>query len=236
MNTISRKTTNRVKGLLGSIGVGEKIDLGKPHAKGYRITCGRTSAGIQARFWLGHDHTAAQQRANVIVNAWATMTSTGISAWTPELIAQAKAIGDQSVEAAKPFIASVREEAVRGQQHVNRYIARNADLLGTAATPAPVAPTLPERSQAGPSLYDAIKAYLEALKGKRVSEGHRWRAEQVLERTLKGVRADVPLAKIDYLWLDTLADHFKSRPLSKKSVEDLIRLIAKGETSVTEVA
>src|SRR5687768_12904753 len=96
-SALTRKSHNRIKSLCGSVGVGEKIELGKPHAKGYRITCGRTTAGTQARFWLGHREDEAQQRAQAIIAMWVDMTSAGYTQWTPELIAKAKSLGEQKV-------------------------------------------------------------------------------------------------------------------------------------------
>lgn len=38
----------------------------------------------------------------------------------------------------------------------------------------------------------------------------------MLDRTLKGVRPNFPPAAINYLWLERLADHFKTRPKARR--------------------
>ena len=71
-------------------------------------------------------------------------------------------------------------------------------------------------------LYGAIQAYLDSLKAKRVSEGHKERATQILEVNLKRTRPDCPMADVDFAWLESLANHFRARPPRLKEKDQKI--------------
>ena len=217
MNAVTRKTTNRLKDLLGTLSVGRKIDLGRPHEKGYRLCIGRTIAGQQARFWLGHDEAEAQQRARAVVEMFSIMVADGVADWTPDLVKTAKEAGERRVSLFRRVSTEFSTEATRRELDAVKYRQHADSFAGRPLTTAvTIAPAVVDAPVASPTLYAAIRAYLDALKAKRISDVHRWRAEQVLERSLKGVRADMPIAKVDFAWIDALCDHFKSRPTSQK--------------------
>ncbi len=217
-NTLSRKSHNRVKSLLGSIGVGERIDLGKPHAKGYRLTVGRTTSGTQARFWLGHSEPEAQQRAQAIVAMWADLTSAGIGVWSPQHIAMAKELGEKKVALFRQFVGVMKDSRDWHSAHARSYQRQVAELQpepGLPSLPATSLVEMPEPSKATTTLYGAMDAYEQALAGKRVSAAHRWRTKQCLGR-VKLNQPDVPMSKVDYAFLDRIADFWKARPVSKR--------------------
>ena len=121
---------NRVKSLLGSVGVGERIAIGKPHTKGYRLTVGRTVSGTQARFWLGHHEGEAQQRAQAVVALWGDMASAGRTLWTPDLIDAAKKLGEQKVAMLRNVATAFRAEANARDVNALVYRSRVSDVIG----------------------------------------------------------------------------------------------------------
>lgn len=146
---LTQKSKNRVKSMLGSLGVGEKIDLGRAHAKGFRLTVGRTVSGTQARFWLGQDENEAQQRAQAVVAVWGDMASSGITLWTPALLATAKSLGDQKVSAFRNYVSVLRSDLIGRQNATSEFSNRIADLVEVQSSPAPVASPLPVEVKKG---------------------------------------------------------------------------------------
>jgi hypothetical protein len=211
--TPSRRSKNRVRHLLGSVGVGEKIDLGRRHAKGFRISVGRTTAGTQCRIWLGQHEGEAQQRAQAIIAVWGDMAASGVTAWSPKLIEMAKTLGDQKVAAFRQFTSSLRSEYIAREASVEEFRSRISDIVEVPARPAVSVQQPQAEARNEPSLYGAMTAYQETLAGKRVSPSHRGNVRQILDRVKKH-QPDVPISDIDFAFLDRLADHWKSRPVS----------------------
>lgn len=176
---------------------------------------------IYRRFWLGHDQSRAAWLASVIVDYHGEFVKVaGEGLWTIEHVRAINLI----VEASDHV---TRLKAQRLQRNLTALAARPpvADLPALPPPP-PAAVASPAKQKADaspgtPTLYGAIKSYLETLEGKRMSAAHRWRAKQILEQTLKPIRPDCALPDIDYLWLDRLCDHFKARPKSAKTKEPM---------------
>ncbi|MGB7157380.1 MAG: site-specific integrase [Tepidisphaeraceae bacterium] len=184
---------------------------------GFRITVGRKADGKPRLFWLGKHEEQARFAAACYRSGWREMNAVGITHWTPDT--------EQRVKDTIAFSHRKLRERFQDHEHRAAMIGPMRGVVFPNATAAwmPVPMQLlmvpndtPTVQQKGKTLYQAIEAYLAALKGKRVSEAHKWRAEQVLNVTLKRVVADCPIEQIDFAWLDTLADHFKSRPKSRK--------------------
>lgn len=197
----------------------EVPDVGQAHAKGFRYTVGRLADGGYGRFWVGSQRSEAQQRAHAYRACWVAIVRGGGTSWSPAALEKAREHGDERVRVLRGFVSSMEGHAA---------------FLEKAASDqrASIALTVPETAAGGdrrmlqPSdggsasasgeatLYQAIDAYIESLKGKRRAQSHTWRAEQVVKRGLKAVRGDCPLSSVDYLWLDRLCDYYKSRPKS----------------------
>ena len=215
------KALNRLRQQLADAKIGILPDVGAPHAKGYRFTLGKHGDGTPARFWLGHHRTEAQHRASCYLALWADLAEAGQAHWTDELVAKARELGDQKVALVRRFVADMQQHASdvdrQGREQRHRIALTMPEAAPHVTAVGVVSVSGRSAAAAGTkTLYEAIDAYLASLRGKRRSESHKWRAEQVLRTTLKGIRDDCPLASIDYLWLDGLCDHLKARPLSKK--------------------
>ncbi|HEV7300566.1 MAG TPA: hypothetical protein VGN72_14470 [Tepidisphaeraceae bacterium] len=172
---------------------------------------------VGKRFWLGHDQARSTWLASIISEYHQQFVQgDGDGLWTS---AHLKAI--EFIVDARDHITRRKAERLRGELAGFNQRPPVADIqpLTFSLSPAvviPMRPAAPAKSTQGDSLYGAIDAYLATLNGKRVSDAHKWRAKQVLDRTLKGIRSDCPLAEINYLWLDRLADHFKARPKTRR--------------------
>jgi hypothetical protein len=177
---LTQKSKNRVKSILGSLGVGEKIDLGRPHAKGFRLTVGRTVTGTQARFWLGQNENEAQQRAQAVAALWGDMASSGVTLWTAELIASAKSWGDQKVTMLRKVAATFQREAGSRDAMAVAFRSRVNDLIGVPSLPAPTAPPASVDAKKGSPLYEAMTAYEKSLASKRMTPGHRGQIKHIL--------------------------------------------------------
>jgi integrase len=119
------------------------------------------------------------------------------------------------IDLRKRNVAGLWELHKRDMERVQYQGQEFAAVLGNQRA-AVQSPSQPEEKQTGKTLYDAMDAFLDALKAKRKSESHRWRMEQIIKINLKRVREDCPMSAIDFAWLDALADYYKGRPLSNK--------------------
>lgn len=204
-----------------------KQGLSKHETKGYRISIGKKPDGGARTFWLGHDREVANHAATMYRRNWEGIVARGGTCWTPEVENHVK----QLIEGYKEMFLTVlpthyaRQRLVVDQdierQRAERVapIAANEKLLEMFSSPAaaPAADPEPAPAKDTPTLHNAIDAYLKSLAGKPLSDAHKATADRVLNIHLKKLRPDVPLADINYLWLDALADHFKSRPANKKT-------------------
>lgn len=189
-------------------------ELSKHPTKGYRISLSyyTTSEGKRSPrvWWLGQQLRTALELEEIVRECFKReVTDKGLTEWTPEAIEFTK----RKVEALRQFQCNKLANAIRNVSDagfdvipVSAPKAVAKAVMPVAATPVPMAAA---------TLYGAIDAYLEALNKKRLSNSHKRRAEEVLKHNLKNVRTDCPLAKIDYMWLDSLCDHFKARPKLK---------------------
>lgn len=164
--------------------------------------------------WLGHEPEHARFLAFTLAKAWPHVEAEG-RGWKADDIAKVKAFVSDG--------ADILRDAMKDVDQRQRQLDQRRDLLGHLAfvapggeaAPAPAEPPTPAEPQR-PMLYAAIAAYVASIKGKRKSDKHKERAAQVVEVNLKRVRQDCPLAEVDYAWLDSLCDHFKSRPPNLK--------------------
>ena len=161
-----------------------------------------------AIFWLGSDRRAAEDAAERIVDdvlsqPW-SLGGDGI--WTERGLEAA----DSVIRLAKTCHAEIAGLAAK--------IYRTTSLKVEATTTTAVAASLAAVPAKEPktTLYKAIEAYVERMKGKRISDQHRARAIQVVETNLKGARKDCSISDIDYTWIESLCDHYKNRPASLK--------------------
>jgi hypothetical protein len=203
-----------------------KDGLSKHPRHGFRLTIGKKADGKPRLFWLGQNRFQAEYHAQLLRERFQfTMKREGRDVWNAD---DEKAVADFLVEmkmrmAGLPAMASARVEQAKTDERIITAVIGGGQSTGPAPAPAPTPAAKKEAT-----LYDAIKAYLDNLDGKRISESHKWRARQILDIGLKAIRKDVPLREIDYLWLDRLCDHWKSRPKGAKSGEPI-----KAETVVT---
>ncbi len=225
MNTVSTKSLNRLREQLGNSKLGVLPDVGKPHAKGYRYTVGQHADGSIARFWLGHNQTEAQHRADALLTTWARTITRNGHHWTPEMIKEARDFGEQKVQYLRNFVGGMRDTAALFDRYAAEQRQRVALTMPEAAAPS----TIASSAVVTPSLYDGITAYLKMLDTKRVAPSHRSQSRFILDR-MKAVRPDCPLAEVDHRWIDSLVDHFRSRPLGKTTGKPL-----RPETVVTTI-
>jgi integrase len=211
-----------------SHGIGITFQAGKGWKKcigWYQHPDGRRLPKIH---WLGHDQAAAIYLAAALQKAWLVMQSDGPRGWTPQDVANAKAFIGGDIFREKLIELEARQKDLDRQQ---KEIANNRAQVGQfafiAGGASPVSADSPKLIETAPvalqraMLYGAIKAYVEAIKGKRKSDKHKQRCIQVVEVNLKRTRADCPLADVDFAWLDSLCDHFKSRPKNLKDGKPL---------------
>jgi integrase len=207
--TTSGKAFNRLRQQLADIQLGRLPDVGERHPKGFRFRIGRLPDGQGARFWLGSDELQAQQRAAAYVEAWADVIRRGGTSWSDETLKEARDLGEQRIRGWTNWANSIRRGAV-----AVAAVAAQEDAKLQAVTAQPVA-SAAETPTETPMLHAAIDTYMVAFKAKATSESHKERTRQLLD-DLKHYRADVPLATIDRVWLQTLTDFIKSRPKARK--------------------
>jgi hypothetical protein len=192
-----------------------KGGLSKHPKHGFRLTIGKKPDGKPRLFWLGHNRFIAEYHAEALQRRLKfVMKAQGRDVWTP---------GDEQIISDEVALMKAGVAALNRQQPIdlqtvqlqNRVV---AEVIGNTKPQATTPGVQPARQV---TLYGAIKTYLETLDGKRISQAHKWRSRQVLDKTLKGIRSDCPLDQIDYLWLDRLCDHFKARPKTAKTGEPM---------------
>ena len=192
--------------------------LSKHPQHGFRLTIGKKTDGKPRLFWLGHARTTAEYHADALKGQFDFMKAEGRDIWTEADKARVKwhlAQFKQAMGLLRDRHRGDERQLDEQRNTLEQKSQQQEALLGEAPAPAPEQPTTAAPAP-GRTLHDAIKAYLDTLDGKRVSESHKWRARQVVDTVLKSVRKDCPLADVDFLWLDRLADYFKARPMGTK--------------------
>jgi integrase len=224
----------------------QPIKLTFHRAKGLFKKCIGTSQGEDGKvrpriFWLGRDQGQALLKARLLMEHYREMLDDGRPHWTADDIkAVEQKVGqhDQWQRLVEKMTADkIRQTLEAGDRF---RLGANPDAPPITSAPA-VAQVLPAPAEAQPpahegtnttpkaaTLYAGMKAFLDSFKAKRKSVRHKQRMEQVLNVNLKHVRQDCPLAEIDYLWLDRLCDHFKSRPANQKDGKPLSPSSVKG--------
>jgi hypothetical protein len=155
-------------------------------------------------FWLGRDHRRAVENARLILRAQARFRAEGAMQkhWTPETLIRAK----QAIKNADMVYSSRVERA--------RKTVAEADKLDTAYPVATETPPTPPAPTKGKTLHEATKAYIESVQRKQLSEAHKDGARHMMERLRKD-RRDIPMADIDYAWLDTCQSGSTGRMLDQ---------------------
>jgi hypothetical protein len=194
ISTANAKALNRIRHQIGNCQLGILPDVGKPHAKGYRFAVGKHADGSYARFWLGQEKTEAQHRAEAYLIVWADIISQGGHCWTQERIDAARGLAERKINLIRDVVTSMRQTAVGFEQHA-ATTRQNIDLLAPQTAGSAALVSAPPTTGTGPTLYQAIDAYLESFGGKRRSESHKWRAEQILKVNLKHAREDCELSR-----------------------------------------
>ena len=170
--------------------------------------------------WLGHDAEHAKYLAFSLQKAWIIMQSDGPRGWTPADVAKVKAYVSGGADMLRDALKDADEQQ-RELDARRAMLAKVAFVTPNGASAVEPAPTSPTTEPQRPMLYAAIAAYVASIKGKRMSDKHKQRAQQVVEVNLKRVRKDCPLTDVDFAWLDALADHFKNRPANLKDGKPL---------------
>lgn len=194
----------------------KEAELSKHPTKGYRISIGyyATPEGKRSPrvFWLGQAKRHAEDLADLVRYAYRELVqSTGHTDWTAEAIEQTKT-GIERMRAG-------HKDYLRGA--INRVEQAGLRVID-GPKPTPQAKHI--RSQAaepakGKTLYEAIAAYQESLKGKNTSESHKIAVRYALEGRLKKARPDIAIESIDYAWIDSLCDFFKARPVTRSGTK-----------------
>jgi hypothetical protein len=145
----------------------------------------------------------------------------GGSVWSQEEIDGVQQDVKFFVHARRALFDRQKRDEERAAAEVQRVAAQGEEIVQRFGPPVgTVTPPTERRNHAtlakSDHLYAAIDAFLESFRGKRKSVRHKERMAQVLNVSLKHVRPDIALKEIDFLWLDKLCDHFKSRPPNQK--------------------
>lgn len=192
-----------------------KQGLSKHETKGYRISIGKKPDGNARTFWLGQDRMVAEYGAEMYRRRWSDLTVKGGAAWTTEAEQDVKQNIDGFRQAMLVKLPQRWELEVQEAQAIRDSVsARQAIFKQTLDVDAPAVRTTPVMTVV-PTLHAAIDLYVEAFRSKATSESHKERTRQLLD-DLKHYRADMPLADIDRVWLQTITDFIKSRPLARK--------------------
>jgi integrase len=171
--------------------------------------------------WLGHDEEHARYLAFTLQKRWSLLDAQGLG-WTPEEIAGVKAFVAGGADFFRePFRRIDAQQAALDARRQELQTNTACAIPGASAPAAAAESPAPEASMKRPMLYAAIAAYVASIKGKRMSDKHKQRAQQVVEVNLKRVRKDCPLADVDFAWIDALCDHFKNRPANLKDGKPL---------------
>lgn len=195
-----------------------KDGLSRHPTHGFRLTIGKKADGKPRLFWLGKDRAIAEYHADTLKGQHDSMKFHGREVWTPDDETVVKQCVMQYVE----MMRGVRRMHIGDMKRLDdqrREVESRGRAFDIAFGDAPAAeqPAAPDPvAVAKPMLYAAIKAYVANIKGKRTSDKHKERAAQVVETNLKRARKDCPLAEIDFVWLDSLCDHYKARPKNLK--------------------
>lgn len=194
-----------------------KQGLSKHEKKGYRISVGRKPDGGYRTFWLGHDRIVAEYGAEMYRRNWAGIEIRDGTFWTPEdeaLVRQGIESFRQAIRGQLP--ARWQLDLARAEEARAAVLDRQQNFAQTfAEAPVNEQPAPATAVPATPMLHAAIDAYMEAFKNRATSQSHKERTRQLLD-DLKHFRADVPLATVDRVWLQTLTDYIKSRPKARK--------------------
>ncbi len=184
----------------------------------YRHADGRKLPKIH---WLGRDPKHAQYLAMMLQQTWQMIEREG-RGWTPDDICHVKQWVAEAGELLREALKGVDEQEKEIKKRREEFllaarILPNASTAATGQASLPPSDTPPATDASKvPTLYGAIAAFKEAMKGKQSSDKHKQRAIQVVEVNLKASRKDCPLADIDYAWIDSLCDYYKGRPKNLK--------------------
>ncbi len=183
------------------------------------------------RFWLGHNQARAIWLANVHNETFKRFVAPAGGIWTDEHARLLSLLIDTEDDRTRKIAAKVGGSI---SQLSSRPPVAGLPPIPDAPVVAPFLARPHASSAVVPSprpstLYAAVAAYVAHLKTRRMSDRHRERATQVVEVNLKAVRSDCALATVDYLWIDSLANHYKGRP---KNLRDGAPLMPAGVKNI----
>jgi hypothetical protein len=185
-----------------------KGELSKHPKKGYRICVGtRIGADGKVRpavFWLGKEFAKAKFRADHYRMTWEDPRRSEPN-WTAESIRKTT----EEIN----FRLNLLDRVYENHRIDGLLLAPMRDVAFPATAPVRQ-PTPTTREQPTIMLHAALEAYVSAVQAKALSSTYKRRLAETVAG-LKHYRADVPLAKIDRVWLEQLTDFIKARPLSR---------------------
>ena len=185
--------------------------------KGFRVSAGYYLKGGKRTpkvFWLGHDPVVAHYYADQARGNWTAITSTEGTVWTDEELA--------GLKEAVAFFTRTRAAVFAKHERSKRDVALEAAMVKQMFG----VPAQQQQQQMVPAsevvepptvakLYAALDAYKTAMQAKTFSPSYKRRVIECVD-TLKRYRPDIDLLSVDRVWLETLTDEIKARPLSRK--------------------
>lgn len=189
-----------------------KLELGKPHAKGYRAVVGKVAGArgvlVGKRFWLGTEPAAALPLLRAIKAEWALIERSGGRIWTSEALTRIEVSKRQAADKAN---TDARFAAIAALAPAERTAA-----IRTFDQPAPAPHQVP-RAGSTLLLSKAIQGYIdrrrEEVQANQLSVCRLTLIRNSLDRLL-WVLDDVPLALIGEEELRRTVLHFAGRPVS----------------------
>jgi hypothetical protein len=207
----------------------------KRTAKGYVRSLGRLAdAATPPRFLLGHDRSTADNRLAAIIEIWNQCEAKNGGYWTPDALAQAKAVARGDV----PTINKRDHEEHAGYtQRIDRmkscvpvnadpamYELGRADLMHELQTIKAKLFGLKNqhRELTGQTLWHAIEAFRRSLMNKdEIKDGETTLAKQL--RAIPTYVTDCDLGELDYMGVDAVYDVFRNRPTTARYGERMKR-------------
>ena len=182
--------------------------------KGFRVSVGYYLKGGKPTpkvFWLGHDPVVAHYYADQARGNWFAITLTGGTVWTDDELT--------GLKDAVAFFTRTRAAVFAKHERRKRDLALEAEMVTQRFGVPAQRQQMPPASEvaeppAAAKLYAALEAYKTAMQAKTFSPSYKRRIEECVD-TLKRYRPDVDLSSVDRVWLETLTDEIKARPLSR---------------------
>ena len=167
------KALNRLRRQLTDLHLGILPDVGQHHAKGYRYSIGKLPDGTDARIWLGHNQSEAQRLAGYYLSEWGRIVKEGGTSWPPGAISNVQDVVKRHGEMVRQYTDGLRQELKYAERSAAErrasYEEWTGERLPSTLGPSPQVDAVTPTAADGKTLYNAIDAYLESLRGKRLS-------------------------------------------------------------------